>query len=61
MSEKDFINVDESQLTLPRQENGDLPVITFMHPVANGPLLEAGEDVGFKFEGAKPALGAFEK
>jgi hypothetical protein len=61
IGEQDFVSVDESQLTLPRQPNGDLPAITFMHPKPHSPLFEAGVDVGLKFTGKRPALGAFDE
>lgn len=32
LTERDFVNLDEKELILPRQPNGDLPVIGFLHP-----------------------------
>ncbi|MCX7006909.1 MAG: right-handed parallel beta-helix repeat-containing protein [Kiritimatiellaeota bacterium] len=57
--DRDFVSLDEKQLTLPRQANGDLPVITLLHPAAGSTLLGAGVDVGLPFRGDKPDLGAF--
>jgi hypothetical protein len=57
---KDFLSLDESQLTAPRQPNGDLPVITFMHLAPGSRLIDAGKNIGFAFHGAAPDLGAFE-
>lgn len=34
-SDSDFLSLDESQLTAPRQPDGSLPLITFMHPNPN--------------------------
>ena len=32
LSDKDFLSVDESELVQPRQANGDLPAVRFLHP-----------------------------
>ena len=32
LNESYFVSLDESQLTLPRQPNGDLPTIEFLQP-----------------------------
>ncbi|HEY3319511.1 MAG TPA: pectate lyase [Planctomycetota bacterium] len=48
LSDKDFLSVDETQLVLPRQVNGDLPIIQFLHPAPAGVLT-----------GIQPPLGAF--
>lgn len=61
LTDKDFVSVDEAELLKPRQANGDLPVVTFMHPVEGGALIDAGVDVGLPFKGAKPDIGAFER
>lgn len=61
ISDKDFVNLDESELAQPRQANGDLPVIGFLHPSANSAFVDKGADIGFPFQGAAPDLGAFER
>ena len=61
LTDADFESVDEKQLVLPRQPNGDLPAIGFMHPSKNSQLVDRGVDVGLPFKGAKPDLGAFER
>ena len=61
LSEKDFINLDESELTQPRQANGDLPAIGFLHPADGSVVIDKGVDAGFPFHGTAPDLGAFEK
>ncbi len=61
IGDKDFVNLDESELTQPRQANGDLPAIGFMHPAEGSLLIDKGLDVGFPFRGAAPDLGAFER
>jgi len=57
----DFLSLDESDLTRPRQANGDLPAIKFLHLAESSALIDKGEEIGFPFKGAKPDLGAFEK
>jgi hypothetical protein len=42
ISDKDFIGVDESELVQPRQANGDLPSIRFLHPAPGSVLMEKG-------------------
>jgi hypothetical protein len=59
LADRDFVSLDEKQLTLPRQANGDLPVITLLHPAAGSALLGAGVDAGLPGRGPKPDLGAF--
>ena len=61
IDDKDFASLDESELTQPRQPNGDLPAIRFLHPADGSSLIDRGVDIGFHFKGAAPELGAFEK
>jgi pectate lyase len=56
----DFMSLDESLLTLPRQANGDLPYIAFAQLVSTSDLIDAGTNAGFDFVGPAPDLGAFE-
>ena len=56
----DFMSLDESLLTLPRQTNGDLPYLAFAQLVSSSGLVNAGTNAGFVFAGAAPDLGAFE-
>jgi pectate lyase len=60
VSSNDFMTLDESLLTLPRQTNGDLPYIAFAQLVSSSDLVDAGTNAGFAFAGAAPDLGAFE-
>ncbi|CAN5777442.1 right-handed parallel beta-helix repeat-containing protein [soil metagenome] len=60
-TDKDFISVDEAELLKPRQANGDLPIVTFLHPVEGSVLIDAGVEVGPPFKGAKHDIGAFEQ
>lgn len=56
----DFISLDETELRAPRQANGDLPEIRFLHLRQNSDAIDAGINVGLPFEGNTPDLGAFE-
>ena len=56
----DFMSLDESLLTAPRQPNGDLPYIAFARLVSGSDLVDAGTNAGFAFIGAAPDLGVFE-
>jgi hypothetical protein len=59
LTDKDFVSMDEHELVGPRQANGDLPVIKFMHPAEGSAVIGRGVDVGFAFRGSAPDLGAF--
>ena len=56
----DFITLDETLLTAPRQPNGDLPYINFARLANASDCINAGTNQGFPFYGAAPDLGAFE-
>lgn len=56
----DFMSLDETLLTGPRQANGELPFLAFAQLVSTSDLLNAGTNVGYAFVGAAPDLGAFE-
>jgi len=58
---EDFLSLDEGELMRPRQANGDLPVINFLHLAEKSSLRDKGVDIGFPFKGARPQLGAFER
>ena len=60
IKESDFADLDEADLVKPRQSNGDLPVVNFLHPVKTSSFLNRGVDVGLPFQGSAPELGAFE-
>jgi hypothetical protein len=61
VASNDFVSLDESQLTQPRQADGSLPEIAFLHLAGGSDLIDAGTNVGFTFTGKAPDLGAFEK
>ena len=56
----DFMSLDESLLTAPRQANGDLPYVALAQLVSTSDLLDAGINAGFAYAGSAPDLGAFE-
>jgi hypothetical protein len=60
VSNSDFISLDTSQAAAPRNSDGTLPTITFLHLAAGSPLIDAGTNVGFPYNGVAPDLGAFE-
>jgi hypothetical protein len=60
ITDKDFVSLDESQLTTPRKPDGSLPDIDFLRPASGSKLIDAGVDIGFDFVGNAPDLGAFE-
>ncbi len=61
ITDKDFASLDEAELTQPRQPNGELPVMRFLHLADGSQLIDKGVETGFPFKGPKPDLGAFEK
>jgi hypothetical protein len=60
VSSNDFMTLDESLLTAPRQADGSLPYIAFAQLVHDSDLVDAGTNVGYAFVGSAPDLGAFE-
>lgn len=60
VSAADFVSLDETLLSQPRQSNGDLPVIDFAKLAPGSDLINAGADLGSPYGGSAPDLGAFE-
>ncbi len=60
VSEKDFLSLDKSLLAYPRQADGSLPQIDFMHLQQGSVLIDKGIDVGLMYCGNSPDVGAFE-
>lgn len=56
----DFMSLEESLLTGPRQADGSLPYLAFAQLVGGSDCRDAGTNAGFGFTGAAPDLGAFE-
>ena len=57
---EDFLSLDPALATAPRQADGSLPNIDFMHLARTSDLIDAGVDLGLPFKGKAPDLGAFE-
>jgi hypothetical protein len=60
ISDQDFLTLDGIQLELPRNDNGGLPDIQFMHLASGSALVDGGVDVGLPYGGKAPDIGAFE-
>lgn len=56
----DFLSLDANMASAPRQIDGSLPDIDFLHLAAGSDLIDAGVDLGMPFNGKAPDLGAFE-
>jgi hypothetical protein len=56
----DFVTLVDTLARGPRQADGSLPMIDFLHLVAMSDLIDAGVDVGLPYLDAAPDLGAFE-
>jgi hypothetical protein len=56
----DFVSIDTTGARGPRNADGSLPVLTFMHLAAGSDLIDAGTNVGLPFNGSAPDLGCFE-
>jgi len=56
----DFVSVDTTGISGPRQDDGSLPVVTFMHLKPTDSFIDAGTNVGLSFNGTAPDLGCFE-
>lgn len=60
VSEADFVSVSDTGADGPRQADGSLPSIAFMHLADGSDLIDAGIDVGLPYNDSAPDLGAFE-
>jgi len=60
VASNDFVTLDESLLTAPRQANGNLPYVPFARLTNTSDCLDAGTNLGFAFYAAAPDLGCFE-
>ena len=55
----DFLSVTDAGVTGPRQGNGTLPNLTYMHIAPGSDLINAGINVGLPFTPPAPDIGAF--
>jgi hypothetical protein len=60
LTDADFLSLDEASLIAPRQANGDLPVIRFLHLAKGNPLRDTGVPAEMPYSGTAPDPGAFE-
>jgi hypothetical protein len=61
INDSDFLSLDETLLTAPRQADGSLPKNNFMKLSPSSSILNAGIDIGFPFKDTAPDLGCFER
>jgi hypothetical protein len=60
VTDADFLSVNSAGMDGPRQADGSLPNLSFLHLAAGSKLIDAGVDVGLPYTGKAPDLGAFE-
>ena len=60
VTDADFVSVSSAGLDGPRQADGSLPNLSFLHLAAGSKLIDAGVDVGIPYTGKAPDLGAYE-
>ncbi|HEY6727278.1 MAG TPA: right-handed parallel beta-helix repeat-containing protein, partial [Polyangiaceae bacterium] len=60
LSDADFESLSDAGADGPRQADGGLPRLPFLHLAEGSDLIDAGIDVGLAYAGAAPDLGAFE-
>ena len=56
----DFASLNSAGMDGPRQADGSLPNLTFLHLASGSKLIDAGVNVGISYSGNSPDLGAFE-
>lgn len=59
-SASDFVSLDYTQLLNPRQSDGSLPEINFLHLTPSAAMIDKGTNLGLPYSGTAPDLGAFE-
>lgn len=57
----DFASVSSLGAAGPRQADGSLPELDFLHLAADSDLIDRGVDVGLPYNGASPDVGAYER
>lgn len=56
----DFQSLDTTLATIARNADGSLPATKFLRLASGSDLIDGGTDVGLRYSGSKPDLGAFE-
>jgi Right handed beta helix region len=59
-ADTDFASVSDTGFMGPRQADGSLPVLDFMHLSAQSRMIDKGTDVGLPYAGTAPDLGCYE-
>ena len=57
ITDDDFVSLDTTGLTGPRQPDGSLPFTTFGHLASTSECVDAGTDVGLPYNGSAPDVG----
>jgi len=57
---EDFLSLDPEAASGPRDADGNLPEIVYMHLAEGSDLIDGGVDVGLSYNGDAPDLGCFE-
>jgi hypothetical protein len=60
IADSDFQSLDSSGMDGPRQSDGSLPDLPFLHLKQGSRLIDAGIDVGLPYYGLLPDIGAYE-
>ena len=60
ITDNDFLSLDDSMLTAPRNPDGSIPENNFLRLVPTSAAIDKGVDIGMPFVGQRPDLGAFE-
>jgi hypothetical protein len=60
VTDADFTSFDANGIDGPRQSDGELPEMSFLHLAAGSNLIDGGTNVGLPYSGIAPDLGAFE-
>ena len=60
MSNAQFQSVSTTGWNAPRQADGSLPNLPYLHLASNSTLIDKGVNVGLPYNGKAPDLGAFE-
>ena len=60
VSSDDFMSLDSKGIDGPRQKDGSLPYLSFLHLSKKSHLIDKGINVGLPFYGKAPDIGAFE-
>jgi ankyrin repeat protein len=60
LTNTDFISLDDSEMSAPRNPDGSIPYSNFLRPSPDSAAIDAGIDVNMPYIGKAPDLGAFE-